>query len=89
MAIFPNPSKTCIIVKDGLHDAAVSAFHGTGIPITSDGKHHLGAALGSPSFITSFVEMQATSWVKELQQLSDISIAYPQAAYATFTHGFI
>ena len=35
----------------------VSAFYGTGIPITSDGKRHLGAGLGSPSFITSFVEM--------------------------------
>ena len=33
--------------------------------------------------------MEITSWVKELQQLSDISIAYPQAAYAAFTHGFI
>lgn len=58
---FPNPSKTCIIVKDGLHDAAISAFQGTGVSITSDGKRHLGAALGSPSFITSFAEKQVTS----------------------------
>jgi len=45
---FPNPSKTCIIVKEGMHDAAVSTFQGTGISITSDGKRHPGTALGSP-----------------------------------------
>ena len=66
---FPNPSRTCIIVKEGMHDAAASAFEGTGISITSDGKRHLGAALGSPSFVASFVEKQVTSWIKELQQL--------------------
>ena len=69
-----------------MHDAAASAFEGTGISITSDGKRHLGAALGSPSFVASFVEKQVTSWIKELQQLSDISVTHPQAA---FTHGFI
>jgi len=42
---FHNPSKTCIIMKEGMHDAAVSAFQGTGISITSDGKCHLDAAL--------------------------------------------
>ena len=72
-----------------MHDAAASAFEGTGISITSDGKRHLGAALGSPSFVASFVEKQVTSWIKELQQLSDISVTHPQAAFAAFTHGFI
>ncbi|XP_065893485.1 uncharacterized protein [Dysidea avara] len=86
---FPNPSKTCIIEKSGMYDAAVSAFQGTGISITSDGKRHLGAAIGSPSFITSFVETKVTSWVRELQQLSDISVTHPQAAYAALIHGFI
>ena len=68
---------------------AISAFQGTGISTTSEGDCHLGAALGTPSFVTSFVEQQVTSWIKELQQLSDISVTHPQAAYAAFTHGFI
>ena len=65
-------------MEDGLHDTAFSAFQGTGVSIISEGKHHLGAALGSPSFITSFVEKQVTSWIKELQQLSDISVFHTQ-----------
>ena len=72
-----------------MHDVAVSTFQGTEISVTSDGKRHLCAALGSPAFVTSFVEKQVTSWIKELQQLSDISVTHPQAAYVAFTHGFI
>ena len=86
---FPNPSKTCIIVKEGVHDTAVSAFQETGISISSDGKCHLGAALGSPSFVASSVERQVKSWIDELQRLSDISVTHPQAAYAAIIHGFI
>ena len=82
---FPNPSKTCVIVKERMHDAAVFVFQGTGISITSDGKLHLGAALGSLSFVASFVERQVKSWINELQRLSNISVTHPQAAYAAFT----
>ena len=72
-----------------MHDAAVSTFQRTGISIASNRKRHLGAALGSHSFVVFFVEKQVTSWIKELQQLSDIPVTHPQAAYAAFTNGFI
>jgi len=76
-------------VKERTYEKAMSTFQGTGISITSEGKRHLGAALGTPSFVTSFVEQQVTSWIKELQQLPDISVTHPQTVYAAFTHGFI
>ena len=42
---FPNPSKTCLVVKESLYDAAVEMFQGLGISITVDGKRHLGVLL--------------------------------------------
>ena len=86
---FPNPSKTCLVVKEVFYDAAVKMFQGSGISITVDGKRHLGGALGSPSFVTSFVKEKVSTWAKELDLLSDISITHPHAAYAAFTHGLV
>ena len=52
---FPKPSKTCLIVKEACFDEVVSLFKGTGVSITVEGKRHLGAALGSSTFVKSFV----------------------------------
>ena len=56
---FPNPSKTCLIVKPSHYGAAVSIFSGLGVLITAKGKHYLGAALGTAaSFVSSFVNQK-------------------------------
>ena len=81
--------RICLVVKESFYNAAVEMFQGLGISITVDGKWHLGNALGSPSFVTSFVKERVSTWTKELYLLSDISITHPHAAYAAFTHGFI
>ena len=86
---FPNPSKTCLVVKEVFYDAAVKMFRGSGISITVDGKWHLGGALGSPSFVTSFIKEKLSTWAKGLDLFSDISITHPHAAYAAFTHGLV
>ena len=52
---YPNPSKTCLIVKNSCYDFAVSIFRDSGVCISVEGKRHLGADLGSPSFVASFV----------------------------------
>ena len=84
-----NPSKTCLVVKEPFYDAAVEMFRGSGVSITADGKQHLGGALGSPSFVTSFVKDKVSTWAKEFDLLSNISITHPHAAYVAFSHGFI
>ena len=52
-------------------------FQGSGFSIIVNGKRHLGGALGSPSFVTSFVRV--STWAKELDLLSDISITHSHA----------
>ena len=72
-------------MKESFYDAAVEMFQGSGISITVDGKWYLGGALGSPSFVTSFVKERVSTWTKELDLLSDISITHPHATYGAFT----
>ena len=51
---FVNPGKTWLIVKPQQERDAKELFSGTGIGITSEGKRHPGAALGSRSFLESY-----------------------------------
>ena len=76
-------------MKDSSYDSAVSIFRDSGVCITVDGKRHLGDALGTPSFIASFVNEKVSLWKKELALLSDISVTQPHAAYAAFVHGVV
>ena len=49
---FVNASKTWLIVKPEYLDLAGEVFQNTGIGITSEGKRHLGASIGSQQFTT-------------------------------------
>ena len=70
---FPNPSKTCLIVKNTCYDSAVSIFRNSGVCVSVKGKRYLGAALDSPSFVASFVTQKVSLWKQKLTILSDIS----------------
>ena len=42
--------KSCLIVKEGMEELVMEIFKDTGVKITSEGKKHLGAVIGSPEF---------------------------------------
>ena len=69
-----------------LHDATV-LFTGTSIKITTDGKRHLGAAIGSEDFKISYIEDKVDEWCKRVMKLADIAKSQPQAAYAGYIFG--
>ena len=83
----PNGDKTWLVVKEGLEDAATEAFVGTSVRVTTQGRKHLGAALGSRSFVEQCVSQQVEEWIAELEQLSTIARSHPQAAYSAYSHG--
>ncbi|MCY4641269.1 MAG: reverse transcriptase domain-containing protein, partial [Gammaproteobacteria bacterium] len=85
----PNASKTWLIVKENLHDAATTTFQGTDVNITVEGKRQLGAALGTRSFAEEYVRRKVASWVDEIERLSSIALTQPHAAYAAYTHGLM
>ena len=43
----PNAAKTCLVVKEEKEEEAKHVFQDTNIFITTEGKRHLGAAIGS------------------------------------------
>ena len=51
---YPNPPKPHLVVKEEHEVCAIEIFDGTGVQITTEGKHHLGAAIGSRSFVEEY-----------------------------------
>ena len=57
------------------------------INVTIEGLKHLGAALGSRTFLEEYVGEKVDEWVNEVTKLADFAISQPQACYATFIFG--
>ena len=83
---FPNPSKTWLVTKEGLHATAASIFASTGVKVTPDGRPYLGAAIGSADYISSHVETKVTEWVANLRRLAEIATTQPHTAYSASAH---
>ena len=84
-----NASKTWLVVKPEHIAEAKVIFADSGVQITSEGRSHLGAALGTKSFTEAFVTKRVQDWVQEIDTLSSIALSQPHAAFAALTHGLI
>ena len=84
-----KPSKSWLIVKTEHLDLAKKVFAGCGIGITTEGKRHLGAAIGSPTFVKHYVSEKVDYWVSCVQKLRVIAKVQPHMAYCAFTHGLV
>ena len=84
-----NASKTWLVVKPEHLAQANEIFADSGVQITSEGRRHLGAALGTKSFTDAFVSKKVQDWVQEIDTLSSIAQSQPHAAFAALTHGLI
>ena len=62
-------------------------FSGTGINITTEGRKHLGAALGQRSYLEEYVGSKVKEWISEVTLLAEFAISQPQSCYAAFTFG--
>ena len=60
---YPNPAKTCLVLNEKKMEMAKEVFQGTGISITEEGKHHLGAATGTQAFVDKYVMQRVSEWV--------------------------
>lgn len=80
--------KTWLIVKPQHLQLATQIFSDTDINITSDGRKHLGAAVGGATFRESYVQKKVEQWVKEIKLLSKIAFWAPQEAYTCFISGY-
>ena len=74
-----NASKSLLLVKERAYDEAVALFADTGVQIVRDGCRHLGAALGTPEFVSRFVESKVTNWTCQVSRLSDFTRTHSRA----------
>ena len=84
---FPNPQKSCLIVKKDKEEQAKRVFKTAGIPITTEGQRHLGAAIGSATFKEEYIKGKVMKWTAEIIRLSQFAETEPHAAYTAFTFG--
>ena len=87
LGYYPNPKKCWLVVKPEKEGRAKEMFAGTGINITTEGRKHLGAALGSRSYLEHYVGDKVEDWVGEVTRLAEFARSQPQARYAAFTFG--
>ena len=87
---FVNESKSWLILKDNnqLEDAKL-IFQDTAIKFTTEGKRHLGAAIGSEEFREQYVKEKVKIWCQEMEKLCEYAKTQPHAAYSAFCHGEI
>ena len=83
----PNAAKTSLVVREEQEEEAKRIFEGTGISVTTEGKKHLGAALGSSSFVEDFVSHKVDKWIEEVEKLAAVAGSQLQAAYVAYVHG--
>ena len=65
----------------------MEAFQNTGINVTTEGRRHLGAALGLRDFLEDYVNENVEQWVEEVIKLSEFANSQPQACFAACTFG--
>ena len=76
-----------LVVKQEHLPLATEIFADSGVQITVEERKHLGAALGTSSFIKAYVKENVQEWVGEIiARLSSIASSQPHAAYAALSH---
>ena len=88
--IFPKASKTELILKDpAMLEMAREIFGAeeNGVKITTQGKRHLGAPIGSREFKEKFVKDKVETWVNDVRQLAAIAREEPQVSLSAYNTG--
>jgi hypothetical protein len=76
-----------LITKPEKEEIKREIFKETEINITTEGKRHLGAVVGSRSYLNEYVNEKVEEWAKEIINLADFATTQPQASYAVYTFG--
>ena len=77
-----------MIVKNDFYEIANTTFKITKINVTSNGKRHLGAVIGSRSYKEDYMNQKIDQWIKEVKLLSGIAKIEPQCALSSFISGY-
>ena len=74
LGYFPNAKKYWSIIKLERQQAAREVFRNTAINVAIEGHNHLGAALGSRTFLEEYVGENIDERINEVTKLADFAI---------------
>ena len=77
---YPEPAKSCLIVKEPFISLAEELFQDSGVRIVSSSRY-LGGVIGDKSGRDSFVLSKVLQWTQYVEILSSIAVDQPQVAY--------
>ena len=83
-----NGGKSWLICKSEELAAKAAEEFGNTVNITTEGKRHLGAVLGSANYKDEYCQEKVDNWTKELEVLAEIAETEPQAAYSVYPKGY-
>ena len=86
IGISETKSTPLLITKAQFCSVGKEYFHDTAVDVTTDGRPHLGAPVGT---LESFTIDKILSWISAVDILSSIAMSQPHAAYSCFTDGLI
>ena len=67
---FPQTSKSWLTIKPEVQGKAKTIFQGSGVQITTEGKCHLGASLGSTKYKEEYLSSKVDVWIAQLRMFS-------------------
>ena len=76
----PNAGKCWLVTKPEKEETARSISQDTSINITTDGRKHLVAALGSRSYLEQYVNGKVEEWVGQVTKLAEFALRSPRLA---------
>ena len=85
---FVNQKKSWLILKDPKNIEIAKDLFNSLINVTTGGKRHLGASLGTDEFTTQYMNDKVSSWLIQLENLNKIAESNPQVAYSAYINGF-
>ena len=87
LGYYPNSKKCWLVVKPKKEGRAKEMFAGSGINITTEGRKHLGAALGSRSYLEQYVGGKVEGFGGRSDEVGGVCKISASASYAAFTFG--
>ena len=83
----PKDDKCWLIRKPKKEKIVREKFKDTDMNITKEKKKHLGAVVGSKSYLSEYVNKKVDGWVNEIIKLAEFATTQLQASYAVHTFG--
>ena len=72
LGYYPNSKKCWLVVKPEKEGRGKEMLAGTGINITSEGRKHLGAVLGTRSYLKQYAGGKVEDWVGEVTEVGGV-----------------